>query len=277
MIDLHTHSTASDGTLAPADLVALAAGEGLSALALTDHDTVAGLDEARDACAAHGIVFVPGIELEIDWQPGVFHLLGLGLREWSGRLRRRLEIVAEYRTERNLRMVERMQKAGIDINYEELLKRAGHQTVGRPHFAAALTHKGIVNNVQDAFDRLIGDGKPFYERKKALDVGKACAAIHAAGGRAVVAHPHTLQIGWEELQKRLHRWKHEGVDGIEAYNPNVSLADGHRYAALAAELHLIVTAGSDFHGPGVSGRRLGYASEGTPIDVRFLEPFAEAA
>jgi predicted metal-dependent phosphoesterase TrpH len=277
MIDLHTHSTASDGSLSPAELVALAASTGLSAIALTDHDTVDGLDEAREACRVHGITFVPGIELEIDHQPGVFHLLGLGLTCWSGELRRKLERVREYRTARNLRMVANLQRAGIDIDYSELLERAGHETVGRPHFAAELAQKGVVATVQEAFDRYIGDGKPYYERKEALTVGRACATLHEAGAKAIIAHPHTLQLGWAELRRSLHRWKHEGVDGLEAYNPNVSINDGHRLAALAEEFGLIVTAGSDFHGPGQGDRRLGYSSDGQPIDARFLEPFAEAA
>lgn len=277
MIDLHTHSTASDGTLTPTELMDLASATGLTALALTDHDTVDGLDEALAAARRLEIMFIPGIELEIDWQPGVFHMLGLGLKRWSGPLRRRLELVREYRTERNLRMVEHMRQAGIDVHYDELLAVAGHATVGRPHFAALLTQKGVVKTTQEAFDRFIGDGRPFYERKRAFSVGRACATIHAAGAKAVVAHPHTLQLGWKELRRSLHRWKHEGLDGIEAYNPNVSLNEADRFAALAGELGLIVTAGSDFHAPGQPDRRLGYSCGNRPIDTRFLEPFVEAA
>jgi 3',5'-nucleoside bisphosphate phosphatase len=277
MIDLHAHSTASDGVLSPTELIELAAAGGLQAIALTDHDTVDGLDEAKKAAEKIGIILVPGIELEIDWQPGVFHLLGLGLKAWAGPLRGKLERVRKYRTERNLRMVDRMQKAGIAIDYNELVEIAGHHTVGRPHFAHALQQKGVVRSPQEAFDRLIGNGRPFYESKRALSVGQACATVHAAGGKAVIAHPNTLSIGWDELARTLHRWKHEGLDGIEAYHPNLSLTDAHRYAALAEELGLIVTAGSDYHGIGRTDRRLGYSTGGLPIDVRFLEPFVEAA
>ena len=275
MIDLHAHSTASDGVLSPTELIGLAAAEGLEAIALTDHDTVDGLDEAKHAADRCGIILVPGIELEIDWQPGVFHLLGLGLKGWTGPLRGKLERV--YRTERNLRMVDRMQKAGIAIEYNELIGIAGHRTVGRPHFAHALQQKGVVGSPQEAFDRFIGNGRPFYESKQALPIGQACATVHAAGGKEIIAHPFTLSIGWEELTRTLHRWKHEGLDGIEAYHPNVSLTDAHRYAALAEELGLIVTAGSDYHGIGRTDRRLGHSTAGLPIDVRFLEPFVEAA
>ena len=277
MIDLHSHSTASDGVLSPTALIQLAVAEGLQAIALTDHDTVAGLDEARAAADESGIVFVPGIELEIDWQPGIFHLLGLGLKGWTGPLRSKLVRVQEYRTERNLRMVDRMQKAGIAINYDELIKTAGHHTVGRPHFAQVMHQKGVVASPQEAFDRFIGNGRPFYESKRALSIGQACAAVHAAGGKAVIAHPNTLGLGWEEFSRSLCRWKHEGLDGIEAYHPNNSLSDAHRFASLAEELELIVTAGSDYHGIGRTDRRLGRSSGGLPIDVKFLEPFVEAA
>lgn len=277
MIDLHAHSTASDGVLSPTELIQLAVAEGLQAIALTDHDTVDGLDEARAAADAGGIVFVPGIELEIDWQPGVFHLLGLGLKGWTGPLRSRLVRVREYRTERNLRMVDRMQKAGIAIDYGELIEIAGHRTVGRPHFAHALLQKGVVASPQEAFDRFIGNGRPFYESKRALSVGQACATVHAAGGKAVIAHPSTLGLEWDEFSRTLFRWKHEGLDGIEAYHPNVTLPDAHRFASLAEELGLIVTAGSDFHGFGRTDRRLGRSCGGHPIDARFLDPFVEAA
>lgn len=276
MIDLHAHSTASDGTLTPSQLVSLAVSEGLSAIALTDHDTVAGLSEAASAAAAYGIPFIAGIELEVDWKPGVFHLLGLGLTHWNGRLKRRLEQVRRFRKTRNEHMIRRLRDGGIEIDYQELMGISGHDTVGRPHFAQALLNRGVVSSHQEAFDRFIGNGKKYYERKQSISVGRACGAIHAAGGLAVIAHPQTLQLGWSELQRLLHRWKHEGVDGVEAYHPNMKCTDGHRIAALAEELGLMVTAGSDFHAPGRMGRRLGRSCDGQGIDDRFLIPFEKA-
>jgi 3',5'-nucleoside bisphosphate phosphatase len=273
MIDLHTHSTASDGHLTPTELVERAAAEKVSALALTDHDTVEGLDEAAVAASRLGITLVPGIELEVDFQPGAFHLLGLGLRKWKGPARRRLERVRQFRYDRNLRMIELLQHAGFRVSYPELLEISGHGTVGRPHFAQLLVDKGIVSTYQQAFDELIGNGRPFYVRKKALGVGPSCASIHVAGGLAVIAHPRTLQIGWDELNRSLGRWKHEGVDGLEAYHAKVSCNEAHRYAALASEHGLIVTAGSDFHAPDRNGSRLGHTCNGESIDDRFLEPF----
>jgi hypothetical protein len=271
MIDLHAHSTASDGSLSPGQLISLAANEGLSAIALTDHDTVAGLDEAADAAERASIRFVPGIELEVAWPNGVFHLLGLGLRRWHGKLRESLEQVRRFRKERNLRMVERLRSAGIPITYEELTEVSGHDTVGRPHFAQWLLRHGTVSSMQEAFDTMIGNGGPFYERKEGLSVGKTCKAVHDAGGVAVVAHPQTLRMSWGDLAKSLKRWRGEGLDGVEAYHANLTCNDAHRIAALANELGMIVTAGSDFHGPPRTDRRLGRTCDGRPIDDRFLD------
>lgn len=272
MIDLHAHSTASDGTLSPAALVALAAREGLTAVALTDHDTVAGLDEAAAAAREAGVGFVPGIELEVEWQKGVFHMLGLGLERWTGEVRERLELALTFRKERNLAMVDELRRADIPVTYDELVQIAGHETVGRPHFAQWLLSHGVVSSMQEAFDTLIGDGQPCYVAKKGLSVGKTCDAVHAAGGVAVVAHPQTLRMSWDDLARSLKRWKGEGLDGIEAYHANLTCNDGHRLAALAEDIGLITTAGSDFHGPPRTDRRLGRCCDGLPIDDRFLAP-----
>lgn len=272
MIDLHAHSTASDGTLSPTDLVALAASEGLTAVALTDHDTVAGLDEAEAAAHEAGVGFVPGIELEVEWPSGVFHMLGLGLQRWDGEVRERLELALTFRKERNLEMIDELRRAGIPVTYDELVAIAGHDTVGRPHFAQWLLSHGVVSSMQEAFDTLIGDGQPCYVAKKGLSVGRTCDAVHAAGGLAVVAHPQTLRMNWDDLGRSLKRWKGEGLDGVEAYHANLTCNDGHRIAALAHDIGLITTAGSDFHGPGRTDRRLGRSCDGMPIDDRFLEP-----
>ena len=273
MIDLHAHSTASDGTLTPRELIGLAASEGLRAIALTDHDTVAGLDEAADEARDRGIGFVPGIELEIEWGYGVFHLLGLGLKRWHGSVSERIGRLRALRTARNRAMVQLMQREGIPIEYDDLTKIAGHDTVGRPHFARWLVRSGTVSSMQEAFDTMIGEGRPFYLPKQGMSVGKTCDLVHAAGGLAVVAHPQTLRLGWVELGKSLKRWRGEGVDGIEAYHANLRCNDAHRLAAMADGLGLCVTAGSDYHGPPRAERRLGRTCEGLPIDDRFLEPF----
>jgi hypothetical protein len=275
MVELHAHSTASDGALSPKQLVSLAKSAGCSALALTDHDTVAGLDEAAAASEKNGVRFLGGIELEVDFEPGTFHLLGLALEKWHGRVRKRLEQSLRFRKERNLAMVGMMREAGIDISYRELTEVSGHDTVGRPHFATLLHKKGVINSPEEAYATMIGNSGRFYRRKKSPEIGQACAAIHAAGGVAVIAHPHTLQLDWHDLERRLIRWKSEGLDGIEAYNATAPVEEGHQYAALGRELDLVVTAGSDFHSPYAGGRQIGIGPNGMPIEDRFLEELLE--
>lgn len=275
MVELHAHSTASDGALSPTQLVSLAHSEHLSALALTDHDTVAGLDEAKQAAEKRGITFVPGIELEVDFAPGTFHVLGLLIERWHGRHGKRLEQSLRHRKERNLAMVELMKQAGIDIEYQELAELAGHDTVGRPHFAALLLKKGVISKLHEAYDGFIGNGKPFYVQKRSPDVGAACAVIHSAGGVAVLAHPHTLGLDWDELGTALKRWRGQGLDGVEAYNATAPIEEGHRYSALAAELGLVSTAGSDFHTPYGGNRRLGRGPGDQPIEDKFLNDLLE--
>ena len=270
MVDLHAHSTASDGSLSPSELIALGDAEGLRAIALTDHDTVAGLDEAREAASTRDIEFVPGIELEVDFTNGVFHLLGLGLQTWTGAAGDGLNLAQQFREERNLKMVQRINDDGIDLRYEDLITLAGHHTVGRPHFARWLMLHNHVGSFQEAFDTMLGDGARHYVAKRGLSVGRTCSIVHRAGGVAVLAHPQTLRMDWNDLFLSLKRWKGEGLDGVEAYHANLSCKDSNRIAAMAAELNLFTTAGSDFHTPD-GGRRLGTSCDGKEIDDRFLE------
>jgi len=255
--------------------VELAASENLSALALTDHDTVDGLDEAAKAADRHGIHFLPGIELEVDFTPGTFHLLGLALDRWKGRVKKRLEQSKRYRKERNLEMVKLMQEAGIPITYHELTEVSGHDTVGRPHFATLLHKKGVIGSPHEAYATMIGNHGRFYRQKKSPQIGQACAAIHAAGGVAILAHPHTLELDWHDLERSLLRWKSEGLDGIEAYNATAPLEDSHRFAMLGRELGLVVTAGSDFHTPYTGSRRIGRGPGGMPIEDAVVDELLE--
>jgi predicted metal-dependent phosphoesterase TrpH len=270
MIDLHAHSTASDGSLRPAELIQLAVAEGLQAVALTDHDTVSGLDEALEESRRHAIRFVPGIELEVDFANGVFHLLGLGLQDWSGENAAQLELAQRFRETRNREIVRLLNEGGIGLEYEELIQLAGHHNVGRPHFARWLMLNGHVSSFQEAFDTMIGDGGPYYVEKRGLSVGRTCDIVHAAGGVAVLAHPQTLRMNWDDLQLSLKRWRGEGLDGVEAYHANLTCNDGHRIAAMADELGLFTTAGSDFHTP-EGGRRLGRSCDDRKIEDRFLD------
>ena len=271
MIDLHTHSTASDGTLTPTKLIQEAALAGLRAIALTDHDTVAGASEAAAEAAQHGVTFFPGVELDIGYTHGSFHLLGLNLKPDSPELGSALAVIRENRTTRNLQMVAAIREAGIECSYDELIQIAGGTNVGRPHFARYLVQKGVVPTEQKAFERYIGNGKRFFRRRESIALTEALRVIHRGGGKAYIAHPLSLQMTFTKLDTKLPEWKELGLDGIEAYHSNATLDECRRLEKLAERHGLLVSAGSDFHGFQRPDRRLGRTAENSEIEDRFLE------
>ncbi len=273
MIDLHTHSFCSDGTLSPAELVRLAARKGLSALALTDHDTTAGLDEAAAAAQETGLVLVPGLEIEIDFSPGQFHLLGLGLVRWGAAVEEQLREVLRKRNERNRRILDLMHEADMDVSPEEVAAEAGGDVIGRPHFARVMVAKGYASSIDDAFRRFLLKGRPLFVQRESFSLEEAVGLVRGAGGRAVVAHPLSLYLSWSRIQDRLVEWKQQGVEGLEAYHSGTKVNDARRLEKLAGEVGMFVTAGSDFHGESRPDRKLGRTSGGRKIEDRFLQPF----
>lgn len=271
MVDLHSHSTASDGRLSPTNLVALAASRRLTALALTDHDTVAGLAEAEQAANDCGIRFVPGIELEVESETGEFHLLGLGISAWNREWSRRLDEIQVMRDQRNRRIFAKMTDAGIRGDYDEVRQLAQGGQVGRPHFAQFLVNRGKVETIQDAFNHFLGNGRLFYEKKAALPLPQALDLVHDGGGVAVIAHPMSLQLNYAELEPKLEAWKALGLDGIEAWHPGTDPRHCRRLEAMARRVGLKVSAGSDFHGENRPDRQLGLTSGGRTIEDNVLE------
>jgi predicted metal-dependent phosphoesterase TrpH len=275
MIDLHTHSSASDGRLSPAALIDLAADQGLSAIALTDHDTIAGLEAARCEALVRGIRFIPGIELEIE-RPreihrGEFHLLGLGIRSPSGAF---LEAVAELgrqRETRNLKILDCMREQGIPVTLEEVTALSGGGSIGRPHFAAFMIKQGIVKNQEQAFSRFLARDKPFYVPKGTLEFRRALELVKESGGLAVLAHPMSLYVSWGRLPALIREMKEQGLDGIEAWHPTAKVRSCKRLEALGISMGLFITAGSDFHGESRAGRGLGITAGGYKIEDSFLE------
>ena len=275
MIDLHTHSTASDGTCTPGELVRLAAKKGLSVLALTDHDTTAGITEAKKEAEllkkeGTDFILVPGIELNIEWPTGEFHLLGLGLKNQSRELNSLMDFLEDERTERNRKMAELLQKEGVDISLEETEARFSTKSIGRPHFAQLMTEKGIVNHRQDAFNRYFATGRPSYVKRTGADLKEACLAIKYSGGIPVQAHPMSMYISWGKMEETVLEIQKSGVEGLEAWHPGVRTGEALRLEELARKLGMFVTAGSDFHGEKVrKDRRLGYTAGDKKIDDRF--------
>lgn len=271
MIDLHTHSNASDGELSPAELIGLGIKNGLRALALTDHDTVAGIAEARARAAELGLEFIAGVEIEIDFDPGEFHLLGLGLDEKNPALLRALAELADARAFRNEQIVELFHREGISINLEEIGTLAGTQRIGRPHIAEALVRNGLVKGRQEAFDKYLGKSRPFYLSKDCLALEDALRLIHGAGGLAVVAHPYSLFIGKPKLAALMDEWKTMGIEGIEAYHPAAKLGQCRILERMARQRGFLVTAGSDFHSLKKPECGIGRSAGGQAIDDSYYE------
>ena len=276
MVDLHTHSTASDGSLSPGLLIEEAAKLRISAIALTDHDTIDGLEEAKTAARKNGIRLIPGVELQINWKQesdsnsGQFHLLGIGIRNPSGDFLKALEELRETRKKRNLEILERMEEHGINCTYDELLEFSGGKIVGRLHFASYLISKRIVRNIDQAFKRYLSPGKPFYVPKAGLDFPNAVSLIKESDGIAVLAHPLSLHISWGHMPVLLKKLKDDGLDGIEAWHPAAKKSACVRLEEQGKNLGLYITAGSDFHGERRTDRRLGITGGGRKIDESIL-------
>ncbi len=270
MIDLHTHTSASDGSLTPEALVALAEECGLGALAITDHDTMGGIERAAARARGGKVRLIPGVELEIASESGELHLLGLGLEGDRAGLLEALVRLRRDRHDRNLRMVARLAAAGMLVSYEELEAVSGGGVISRAHFGRLLVRKGIARSTEDAFGRLIGKGKPYYEGRRTLELPEAVRLIGEAGGVAVVAHPLSIALPWPALRQALAHYRDSGVRGVEAWHPNATPRDCRRLEQMARGLGMGVTAGSDFHGSNIPTRRLGHTSGGRPIEDRFL-------
>ena len=273
-IDLHAHTTASDGSLSPTALVNQAADLGLAALAVTDHDTIGGLCEAADAAAQRELTFVPGVELSVEDDGGRFHLLGYLFRPDDTALGEHLKRLRESRARRNAQMAEKMAVLGLPVTMEDVRAEAGEdaEVIARPHFAQALIKKGVVSSVKEAFDRYLSTGKPLYLPKVVLTPAEAVGLLHAAGGIAVMAHPGLVPLNDDALARRVESLAREaGLDGIEAYYSQHSPAETARFLALAERLGLIVTGGSDFHGTPKPHVPLGVVFEGRPAPAGLLD------
>jgi predicted metal-dependent phosphoesterase TrpH len=271
-VDLHTHSTASDGSCEPERLISLALELGLSALALTDHDTLDGLERAESSAKGTPLLFVRGVEIEIEHESGEFHLLGLGFD--AGRasvLDEALSQVQAARRLRNHRMVEKLRQGGFDVSMEELAQIAGGQIVSRAHFARLLVKKRAVNSIDAAFKRLIGKGMPYYEPRACLSLSDATAFIRAASGVAVIAHPVSLGLRGPALRTFVAGCRDQGVVGVEAWHPNQTLKECNTLARLARSLGMAVSGGSDFHGEHIPQRKLGRSSGGREIPDSLLD------
>lgn len=244
--DLHMHSTASDGQYAPDALMRLAHGAGLDTVALTDHDSMDGVEAAGKAARELGMTLIPGVELSCGAEKEI-HILGYGLDMADGALTAFCRAKREEREARGRRMVAQLEANGMFISLERVRELA-HGVIARPHVARALVEAGYANGIQDAFDRYLLPGKCGYAPKRDVKVAEAVALIHGAGGVAVLAHPVKLGCGEALLSSLVDEWAGQGLDGLEAYHPSAQSNHAAHLERLAREKGLLVTGGSDFHG-----------------------------
>jgi hypothetical protein len=298
-VDLHTHSTASDGTFAPADVVRLAHAAGLSGLALTDHDTVAGLPEAAAEASRLGLTFLPGIEISAvaPVEGGTLHILGYGINPASPVLAEMTRALVDARATRNPRIVARLRDLGIDITMEEVLasardaQHAGAErqeqsdqsaapdapppVIGRPHIAALLVKKGVVPTMKHAFNEYLGQGGKAYFDKERLSPRDAIAHIRQSGGVAVLAHPVQLRTTNDaQLDRVIKDLIDLGLEGLEVLHSDHTPDLVDKYSELADRYHLLKSGGSDFHGANKKDIRLGLANN-RPIPRAWMDAISD--
>lgn len=256
MIDLHTHSTASDGSESPARLVELAVERGCSAIALTDHDGLGGLEEAERAAASVGIDLVRGCEVSCTFEPGSLHVLCYFV-DGDGLLAERLAGLRDDRERRNVLLLARLAELGLPVGEEELRAEAGSEVVGRPHVAAILVRKGIVGSVREAFDRYLAKGRRAYVERERIELEEIVDLAETSGAITVVAHPMSLELDAEGLERAVRDFADLGVAGLECLYSEYNPALRTDLTALARRHALIPTGGSDFHGSYKPGLELG--------------------
>ncbi len=276
-IDLHTHSTASDGTLSPTELIKLAKETGLDAVALTDHDTLSGLPEALAAGKKFGIEVIPGCELSLESPEGAgwMHVVALWVPENPTELQKAFDWVIEGRKTRNQQIVEKLRTMGIGITYEAVAARAGG-TIGRPHFAQELVSLGVVSSINEAFTVWLGDNGRAYVPKRKLKPEPALGILKSIGATAILAHPFALGLDLKGTEKLVSELMDYGLDGMEVYYSEHSEAQTKAYGEMAERLGLLMSGGSDFHGTVKPKINLGTGKGGLHVPTDLLETMKEA-
>ncbi len=247
--DLHAHSTASDGTLSPSQLVQLAHRQGVGALALTDHDETAGIAEARATADTLGLTLVPGIELSVSWRHQTIHIVGLNIDPANDDLQQGLDKLRQFRQWRAEEIGRRLAKARIPGAYEAARGLARGQIISRTHFAHFLVSNGYAKDVRSVFKKYLVRGKPGYVPGQWAELGEAVGWIKGAGGQAVIAHPARYKISSSVLRKLVEEFKECGGEGIEVLSGSHSRDDAMKLSRLAQQAEIKASAGSDYHGP----------------------------
>jgi len=277
MVDLHSHTIKSDGSLTPAELIDLACLKGLSALAITDHDTLEGYDEAQSFAAAAGLDLICGVELGTKFHARSIHILGYFFQGQPGEeFRGHLRCLQTARRERNDRLAARLRELGLEVEREEV-EKLGHSQTGRPHFALLLVNKGYAADIREAFDRYLDESAPGYVERSDPSLTNVLGWIHKAGGLASWAHPgRMIQHSGLPAASLFQEMAYHGLDAVEAFHSDHTGEEQEVYSFQAAKLGLAVTGGSDFHGdakPHIELGRVGISLGGLEV-LRRLGPTA---
>lgn len=280
-IDLHIHSTASDGTFTPAELLDMAVTAGLGAIAITDHDSIAGSREALLEGVPAGLGFLTGVEISAEPPPsypgsGSIHILGYAIRLDDPELNRTLEKLQEARKNRNPEIIRNLKRLGIAISLDEVEREAGEGQPGRPHIAALLVKKGVVGSIDEAFDRYLGNGKPGYVDKSRIECSRAIELINTAGGIPVLAHPCLLELETgAQLEELLQEMIAMGLKGLEVFFTDHTAEQTRHFAEFAARHQLLMTGGTDFHGATLPDVRIGVGKGSLHVPYAIYERLIE--
>jgi 3',5'-nucleoside bisphosphate phosphatase len=258
LIDLHCHSTVSDGLLAPQDLVAYAAGRGVRVLGLTDHDDLGGLVEAREAAEKHDIAFVDGVEISVTWKKRTLHIVGLKINPDDAALKQALSYVRVGREERAKEMAYGLEKVGIEGAFEGAKKFSKQSIMTRSHFAQFLVEAGYAKNVKSVFKKFLVKGKPGFVDHQWMSLEEAVTLINGSGGAAVIAHPGRYDLGFVNMHLLMHEFRSYGGEAIEVVTGSHTPPQFDQFAKIAHRFSLKASQGSDYHGPGRSYLEMGY-------------------
>lgn len=249
MIDLHVHTTESDGEYRPKEIIKIAKENNVDTIAIADHDTVSGLDEAIKEGKRIGVEVIPAIELNAEVEKGKMHILGYYMDYKDKDFMRAMETLRKDREERNIKFIKEFHKQNVNITLEQVKKYAFGNIIAKPHFARALYNNGYISDIEEAYTNYFNVSPMKNIKRKLITPRKAIELIKNAGGIAVIAHPVTLKLNDDELDKKVKELKGYGLDGIECYNNVHTKEDIDKLKKIANENNMLITAGSDFHGP----------------------------
>jgi predicted metal-dependent phosphoesterase TrpH len=276
-IDLHLHTTHSDGSCSTAEVLGFAKAAGVRALAITDHDIVAGIPEAMEIGSRVGIEVIPGVEISSRYGDSELHILGYCFDWQESLLLSRLKTLRDSRHQRNPMIIQKLTELGLDVTYDEVKQLAGTESVGRPHIARVLLNKKIVTSAKEAIDRYLAEGRPAFVPRQLPDPAEAVAWIREAGGIAVLAHPTWVRESIEGLSRLVGDLKTVGLGGMEVYYSTHNTKQTQEYLGLAKQFDLLVTGGSDFHGVTKPDIQVGIGRGELAVSEKLLDPLKKAA